>query len=260
MTVKELKLSKIFLDISFLGTQYHGYQVQPNAPTIQQKIGEAAKVLFGIECDIVGCSRTDSGVHANQFCLTVAEKGKTNLDTNIPPKMIVSAFNFYLPDDITVNKAEVVPDEFHPRYDVISKEYLYCIWNGNQRNPFMSDRCWHYPKKIDDETLKIMNQAAEYLVGTHDFSSYMASNSKVKSTVRTIYSVSLTREGDMIYFRICGNGFLYNMVRIIVGTLISVAEGKISCEDIPSVTASHDRKKAGITAPPQGLYLNKVTY
>lgn len=253
-------MSKIFLDISFLGTQYHGYQVQPNAPTIQQKIGEAAKLLFGVDCDIVGCSRTDSGVHANQFCLTVSEKGKTNLNTSIHPERIVSALNFYLPEDITVNAAKVVPDKFHPRYDVVSKEYLYCIWNGEQRNPFASDRSWHYSRKIDDKTLDNMRQAAERLVGTYDFSAYMASNSNVKSTVRTIYSVTLTREGDMIYFRICGNGFLYNMVRIIVGTLIFVAEGKISYEDIPKITEAKDRKMAGITAPPQGLYLNKVIY
>ena len=253
-------MSKIFLDISFLGTQYHGYQVQPNAPTIQQKIGEAAKMLFDFDCDIVGCSRTDSGVHANQFCLTVSEKGKANLNTSIPADKIISAMNFYLPEDITVNKAEVVCDEFHPRYDVISKEYLYCIWNGNQRNPFMFDRCWHYPQRIDDEMLVKMRKAAENLVGTHDFSAYMASNSTVKNTVRTIYSVSLERDGNMIYFRICGNGFLYNMVRIIVGTLISVGEGKISYDEIPSITESHNRKMAGITAPPQGLYLNKVIY
>lgn len=253
-------MSKIFLDISFLGTQYHGYQVQPNATTIQQKIGEAARLLFGVDCDIVGCSRTDSGVHANQFCLTISEKGKPNLNTSIPVEKIVSALNFYLPEDITVNKADVVSDEFHPRYDVVSKEYLYCIWNGSQRNPFMSDRSWHYPRKIDTETLDKMRQAAEQLVGTYDFSAYMASNATVKNTVRTIYSVSLDRDGDMIYFRICGNGFLYNMVRIIVGTLVSVAEGKISYEEISTITESRDRKMAGITAPPQGLYLNKVIY
>lgn len=253
-------MSKIFLDISFLGTQYHGYQVQPNAPTIQQKIGEAARLLFGVECDIVGCSRTDSGVHANQFCVTIAERGKANLNTNVPIEKIVSAMNFYLPDDITVNDAKIVSDEFHPRYDVISKEYLYCIWNGDQRNPFISDRSWHYSRRINDEALTNMRKAAEKLVGTYDFSAYMASNSAVKSTVRTIYSVSLDRDGDMIYFRIRGNGFLYNMVRIIVGTLISVAEGKISYEEIPKITGSRDRKLAGITAPPQGLYLNKVFY
>lgn len=253
-------MSKIFLDISFLGTAYHGYQVQPDAPTVQQKVGEAAKMLFGVDCDIVGCSRTDSGVHANQFCLTVSEKGRDLLETNVPEKKIVTAMNFYLPSDITVNYAKLVPDDFHPRYDVVSKEYLYCIWNGAQRNPFMIDRSWHYPHEISDETLQKMRIAAEALVGTHDFSSYMASNCSVKTTVRTIYSVSLERKDDMIYFRICGDGFLYNMVRIIVGTLISVAEGKIDCEAISSITEAHDRKKAGITAPPQGLYLNKVNY
>ena len=253
-------MSKIFLDISFLGTAYHGYQVQPNAPTIQQKVGEAAKMLFGVDCDIVGCSRTDSGVHANQFCLTVSEKGKLHIETSIPDEKIITAMNFYLPSDITVNFAKRVSDDFHPRYDVVSKEYVYCIWNGTQRNPFMADRSWHYPRIIDNEALQKMQTAAEKLIGTHDFSSYMASNCNVKSTVRTIYSISIERKNDMICFSICGNGFLYNMVRIIVGTLISVAEGKIACEDMDLITKSCDRKKAGITAPSHGLYLNKVNY
>ncbi len=253
-------MSKIFLDISFLGSAYCGYQVQPNAPTVQQKLNEAARNLFGVDCDIVGCSRTDSGVHANQFCLTISEKGKNELDTTIPVEKIAAAMAFYLPCDISVNFAKEVDSSFHPRYDVKKKEYLYLIWNGRERNPFMYDRSWHYPKYIDEEALKNMQLAAEHLVGTKDFSSYMAANSNVKNTVRTVYDTALERNGDMISFRISGDGFLYNMVRIIVGTLIGVAEGKISPDDIDVITLSHDRHLAGITAPPQGLYLNKVIY
>ena len=253
-------MSKIFLDVSFLGTAYCGYQVQTGVPTVQQKLNEAAKSLFGVECDVVGCSRTDSGVHAKQFCVAISEKGRSGLDTGVPVEKIASAMSFYLPEDIAVNNARLVDDDFHPRYDVKSKEYLYLIWNGRERNPFMHDRSWHYPKKIDDVALENMRHAAQRLVGTKDFSSYMAANSKVKSTVRTIYRTELERDGDMISFRICGDGFLYNMVRIIVGTLVGVAEGKISADDIDKITAACDRKQAGITAPPQGLYLNKVIY
>ena len=253
-------MSKIFLDISFLGTSYCGYQVQTGVPTVQQKLNEAARALFGVDCDIVGCSRTDSGVHANQFCVTVSEKGKSKLDTGIPTEKIASAMSFYLPNDIAVNSAKIVDDDFHPRYDVKGKEYLYCIWNARERNPFMHDRSWHYPKRIDDIAFENMCSAAKKLEGTKDFSSFMAANSSVKNTVRTIYSTTLERDGDMIYFRICGDGFLYNMVRIIVGTLVEVAEGKIWIDDIDRITSACDRKQAGITAPPQGLYLNKVIY
>jgi len=253
-------LNKILLDISFLGTAYCGYQVQPNLPTVQQKLCEAAKALFGVECDIVGCSRTDSGVHARQFCATVSEKGKQGIDTGIPVDKIPSALNFFLPNDISVKSARLVDETFHPRYDVRYKEYLYCIHNAKERDPFMNDISWHYPRRLDDEALSRMNDAAQMFVGTHDFCSYMAANSSVKSTVRTIYEAQLCRDGDMIFFRIRGDGFLYNMVRIIMGTLIAVGEGKLAPEDIRDITESHDRSRAGITAPAKGLYLNKVVY
>ena len=253
-------MKKILLHICFLGSAYCGYQVQPSAPTVQQKLNDATKSLFGYECDIVGCSRTDSGVHANMFCATVTKKHSDELVTSIQAEKIPQALSFYLPKDISVTHAEWVDSDFHPRYDVKYKEYLYRIWNGRERNPFEFDRSWHYPKKIDDAALDNMRKAAERLVGTHDFSAYMAANSTVKSTVRTIYTTEISRDGDMISFKISGDGFLYNMVRIIVGTLISVAEGKTKPEDIDIITQSRDRSNAGVTAPPQGLYLNKVVY
>ncbi|MBQ8818674.1 MAG: tRNA pseudouridine(38-40) synthase TruA [Clostridia bacterium] len=251
---------KILLDLSFLGTAYCGYQVQPNAPTVQQQLNFAAKSLFGYDCDIIGCSRTDSGVHANHFFATVSEKGKKALQTDIAVEKIPKALNFYLPNDISVNSAKIVDDEFHPRYDVKYKEYLYCIWNSQTRNPFLHDRCWHYTKHIDDIAFENMRVAAEKFKGTHDFSSYMAANSTVNSTVRTIYDATVERNGDAIYFRVSADGFLYNMVRILTGTLISVAEGKITYDDIDDITSACDRGRAGMTAPPQGLYLNKVVY
>ena len=251
---------KILLHLSFLGTHYCGYQIQPNGPTIQQKLNEATRALFGCECDIVGCSRTDSGVHANHFCATVAQKGTNRLQTTVPMDRIPVAIAQFLPEDIAVFRAELVEESFHPRYDVQYKEYCYRIWNRPARNPFLVDRAWHYPRPISDEVLADMNRAAALLCGTHDFAAYMASDSKIKETVRTIYAASVMHEGDMIEFRVSANGFLYHMVRILMGTLISVAEGKLAPEEIVRVTESKDRRQAGITAPPHGLYLNRVVY
>ncbi len=251
---------KLLLHLSFLGTSYCGYQIQPNGVTVQQKLNEATKALFGYDCDIVGCSRTDSGVHANQFCVTVAQKGKNALSTTIPVDRIPVAMAQFLPDDIAVTNAQMVSDEFHARYDVKYKEYVYRIWNRVERNPFLSDRTWHYPRPISDECLARMNQAATYWQGTHDFAAYMAADSKIKDTVRTVYDAKVIRDGDVIEFRVSANGFLYHMVRILTGTLIAVAEGKILPEEIETITHSKDRRLAGITAPPQGLFLNRVVY
>ena len=251
---------KILLHLSFLGTNYCGYQIQPNGITIQQCLNEAARALFGYECDIVGCSRTDSGVHANQFCVAVSERGTGQIKTTIPPERMPQAIAPYLPSDISVTRADWVADSFHPRYDVKYKEYVYQIWNAPYRNPFLQDRAWHYPKPISDDAIAQMNLAAMHWKGTHDFSSYMAADSKITDAVRTIYDVEVVRRGDLIEFRVSANGFLYHMVRILMGTLIGVSEGKISPEDIDGITASKDRTCAGITAPACGLFLNRVVY
>ncbi|MBO5937990.1 MAG: tRNA pseudouridine(38-40) synthase TruA [Clostridia bacterium] len=251
---------KILLHLSFLGTKYCGYQIQPNGITIQQRLNEATRALFGYDCDIVGCSRTDSGVHANQFCVAVSKKGTNCLQTTIPIDRIPQAIAPHLPEDISVIGAELVEDEFHPRYDVKYKEYVYRIWNKPYRNPFLQDRTWHYPKPISDEALVRMNEAAARWRGTHDFSSYMAADSKITDAVRMIYEAEVVRKGDVVEFRVSANGFLYNMVRILVGTLICVAEGKISPEEIDELTESGDRSRAGMTAPACGLFLNKVVY
>ena len=251
---------KILLHLSFLGTRYCGYQIQPNGVTVQQKLNEATKALFGYDCDIVGCSRTDSGVHANHFCVTVAEKGKQSIFTTIPMDRLPLAIAPFLPEDIAVFDAEWVSEEFHSRYDVKYKEYVYRIWNRLERNPFLSDRTWHYPKMISEDQLIRMNEAAKHLIGTKDFAAYMAADSKIKDTVRTIYEAEITRSGDVVEFRVCANGFLYHMVRILMGTLIAVAEEKITPADVDRITESKDRRLAGITAPAEGLFLNRVVY
>jgi len=252
---------KILLYISFVGTAYCGYQVQPNGDTVQKRLNEAAEALFGYPCDIVGCSRTDSGVHANMFCATVAKKGEGRIETSVPPDALPRAFSAYLPEDISVFAAEAVPDDFHPRYGVRYKEYIYRIWNTPVRNPFLRDRAWHCPKPIDDEALARMNEAAKSWIGTHDFASYMAAGSKVTDTVRTVLDAEVVRgDAGEILFRVSADGFLYNMVRIFVGTLVDVGYDKLTPKDVLAITKACDRTQAGQTAPAHGLYLNRVIY
>lgn len=251
---------KLFVKISYRGTAYSGYQVQNNAPTVQQKLNEASRAIFGCDCDITGCSRTDSGVHANEFCAVITYKKSDLFETKIPTEKIPLAFCAHLPDDISVREAFWVDSSFHPRYDVKYKEYLYRIWNRPEKNPFIPDMCFHYPHYINEERLDAMNKAAEYFCGQHDFITYMSKGGNEQDTVRNVKYASVTRNGDFVEFRVAADGFLYNMVRIMVGTLIYVAEGKIKPDEIPEITDSLDRKRAGSTAPACGLFLNKVIY
>ena len=251
---------KLLIKIKYLGTRYCGYQVQPNAVSIQQRLNEATAAVFGFACDIVGCSRTDSGVHANEFCATVAKKGTDTLETMVPVERIPLALCAHLPEDIAVFSAQWVSEDFHARYSVKEKEYLYRIYNSPVRDPFEEGRSHRLPRRIDDEGLSRMREAAKHICGTHDFSAYMAQGSKVQSTVRTVRYAEVEREGDLILFRIAADGFLYNMVRILAGTLVEVAEGKIDPDEIDAITASRDRSRAGLTMPACGLYLNYVRY
>lgn len=251
---------KLLLHIRFLGTAYAGYQVQKNARTVQGELNAAAEALLGFPCDIVGCSRTDSGVHANLFCCTVSKKGTNCLETALPIDRFPRAISSLLPEDIGVIKAEWVSEDFHPRYDVKNKEYIYRIHAAYERDPFLVGRVHHERFPIDDDAFHKMQTAAEDFCGEHDFSAFMAAGSKVTSTVRRVDYTVLERAGDLITFSVAANGFLYNMVRIMAGTLIDVARGRIGEYDIPAILASHDRSRAGFTAPPCGLYLNQVRY
>lgn len=252
---------KVLLHLSFVGTEYCGYQIQPNGMTVQQRLNEATLALFGYPCDIVGCSRTDSGVHASEFCVAVSKKGQNALETTIPIERIPQAINCFLPKDIAVFSAEAVDDAFHPRYDVHYKEYIYRVWNAPERDPFWEDRAWHCPKPITGDAIARMNEAAKTWIGTQDFASYMASGSKITDTTRTVLEAQVSRtEQGIIEFRVSANGFLYHMVRIFMGTLMDVAYEKISPGDVPTITAARDRRVAGQTAPACGLYLNRVVY
>lgn len=248
---------KILLRIKYLGTAFCGWQYQPNVRTVQNTLTEAAEKLFGERCNITGCSRTDSGVHANDFALAVELSESAN---KIPLDRIGAAFAPFLPSDISVVSAENVCDDFHPRYDVKYKEYIYKIYVGAVGDPFLYGRVWHYDKKLCDDAEKRMNSAAAALVGKHDFASFMAAGSKIEDTVRTVKYCKIERDGDIITVRIAADGFLYNMVRIIAGTLVLAGAGKLDREKMECIIAAKNRAAAGLTAPPDGLYLNKVVY
>ena len=251
---------KLLLRIAYVGTRYGGYQVQPNADTVQARLNLAAERLFGYPCDIVGCSRTDSGVHAREFCAAVTGRGSGSLETDIPAARLPLAFSANLPEDICVYDACFVPSDFHPRYGVVMKEYIYRILNRAVRDPFEADRAYHLPRPIPEAALEQMNLAAEHLCGTHDFRAFMAQGSKIADTVRTVYASEVTREGDILLYRVRADGFLYNMVRILAGTLVEVGEGKRTAGEIPDILRSLDRSRAGRTLPACGLYLNRVFY
>jgi tRNA pseudouridine38-40 synthase len=251
---------KLLLKVSYLGTHFCGYQVQKDKRTVQGELNAAAKSLFGFDCDVTGCSRTDSGVHANMFCCAITKKGEPDLHTDVAIEKIPRAICAHLPNDISVYEASWVDDEFHPRYDVVYKEYEYLICNAPVRDPFLEGRSWYVPQRFTDADIERMSAAAQSFVGEYDFSAFMAQGSTVQSTVRNVKYATVERVGNVIRFKVAADGFLYNMVRIMTGTLVAVAQGKISPEDITKIIESKNRAEAGMTAPPEGLYLNKVVY
>ncbi len=251
---------KLFLKIRFNGTGFSGYQVQRNARTVQGELNRATADLFGYNCDICGCSRTDAGVHAEEFFITVSRRKSDELLTDIDLANIPRALNVRLPEDISVVSASYTDGNFHPRYAVKKKTYVYRILNSPERDPFLLHRVWHYPKRIDNEGIKEMNDAAKRFVGTFDFSSFMAAGSKIEDATRTVYGASVTTRGSIIEFRVAADGFLYNMVRIMCGTLLEIGIGKREASDISYIIEKKDRRFAGATAPAEGLYLEHVEY
>ncbi len=245
--------------ISYLGTGFCGSQVQPGKRTVQGELNRATAALFHSPCAITGCSRTDSGVHALAYYVSIVPQ-QPSLCARIPADRLPYAIRPYLPDDISVLAAREMPDAFHPRYSVREKEYRYEVWNAAQPSPFLRGRAWHYPRHVDARALQDMQAAAKELVGTHDFASFMAQGSHVTDTVRTVFNCTCERNGDFLRFRVRGNGFLYHMVRIMVGTLLGVAEGKYRPDGMRQILLQRDRKQAGETAPAEGLYLFDVKY
>ncbi len=245
-------MARHLLTIKYDGSNYCGWQVQPNATSVQSTVQSALIDLTG-EKDlcVTGCSRTDSGVHANMFCLHF------DSETTVPDERIPFALNIRLPDDIVAVDCRTVAGDFHARYSSIGKTYIYKIHNSAFLDPFKYRYYLNVNRHID-ETL--LNRAAKCFIGTYDFKGFCSAGSSVVDTVRTVSSCFVERNGEDVIISITANGFLYNMVRIIVGTLLEVNEGKISWEDLPDIITSCDREMAGPTARPHGLYLEKVHY
>ncbi len=241
------------LTIAYDGSAFHGWQVQSNALSVQEVFQNALSKIIGDDHDVKGCSRTDTGVHANMYCIGL----KTHHP--IPPKRLQAALNNHLPSTIAVLNCEEMPLDFHPRYDCKRKQYIYKIWNNEVRNPFLNNYALHYRYVGMDE--KLLNHAASYYIGTHDFTSFCTlDNRRPGDMSRTVFRSDVVRDGDFVIFTVEADGFLYNMVRIMTGTLLRVAQRKLSPEDIPVIISKHDRSFAGPTAPACGLYLNKVVY
>ncbi len=245
-------MARIMLTLRYDGTAYHGWQVQPNGVTVQQTLQDAIQAVTGVRAGVTGCSRTDAGVHADMFCCTFDTESALRGDK------LCSALNFHLPRDVSVYEASEVAEEFHPRYHAAGKRYVYRIWNGPQRHPIYDRYAIWVKKPLDVEGL---NRMAQDYVGTHDFAAFCGAGSDVQGTTqRTIHACSVTRQGDLVLFTVEGDGFLYNMVRIMVGTLLEMAAGRMPAESIPAILESGDRTKAGPTAPAQGLCLERVFY
>ncbi|MBQ1846737.1 MAG: tRNA pseudouridine(38-40) synthase TruA [Clostridia bacterium] len=240
------------LELSYSGVKYSGFQIQKNAKTVAGELTRAAGLLFGCPCKINGCSRTDAGVHANQYFAAVNLSGDGN---NVPVERIPAAINCLLPYDIAVKSARIVDDGYNPRFEAVCKEYKYIIYNSPYKNPFYHKLKLPYGRPLDAEAL---DREAKDFIGSHDFSAFMASGSDVVSTVRNVFSADVKREGDDVIFTVSADGFLYNMVRIMTGTLLYIAEGKIEPGSIPEIINGKNRSKAGITVSADGLYLNKV--
>ena len=254
---------KLLVKVRYDGSAFSGSQVQPDLPTVQGVLTDASRQIFGFDCDVTGCSRTDAGVHALSYCAAISPRGERPPDDwcPVPIPKVPRAFNSKLPPAVAVCGACRVDDSFHPRYDVVSKEYVYFISDSPVRDPFLVSRAWQIGRRIGDRALSAMKSACPGFLGKHDFRAFMASGSDVTDTEREIYSIDVIRGDDgLIKITVSADGFLYNMVRIIAGTLVAVAFEKIREEEIPEIIASRDRSRAGQTAPPEGLYLSDVRY
>lgn len=244
-------MKRIKLTIAYDGTNYCGWQIQPNGITVEEVINKALQKLTGEPILVIGASRTDSGVHA------MGNVAVFDTETSIPPERIAMALNLRLPEDIVIVKSEEVALDFHPRYCDCSKTYEYHIINT--RIPIPTKRLTNYFVSYN-LNLDHMRQAASYLVGEHDFVSFCNVRTDVENTVRTITELDIIENGNEITIRITGNGFLYNMVRIIVGTLIRVGRGFYTPEKVKEILEAKDRKAAGVTAPAHGLMLMEINY
>lgn len=244
-------MKNIKLTIEYDGTNFSGWQIQPSARTVQEEIGKAICKIIKKPVKINGSGRTDAGVHA------LGQVANFKGEFSIPVERIPIALNSILPKDICIKEAKEVHEYFHARYNAKGKKYIYKIYNGCVRSPLFRNYAYFVPQELNIEEMK---EASKYFIGEHDFKGFMASGSSVVDTVRHIYDIDLSLKEDMITIEVMGNGFLYNMVRIITGTLVDIGVGKIRKEQLANIILSCNRDKAGHTAPAQGLYLAEVYY
>ena len=244
-------MRNIAIRLKYDGSRYHGWQVQKNDVTVAQTVEEALTKVCEEQVRAIGCGRTDAGVHALRYCANFRS------DTRIPIARLPLAVNSRLPEDIAVVDAVEVPEDFNAIGSCIKKEYVYKILNSNIRDPFLEKRVCFYPQHLD---MKLMERAARAFEGTHDFRAVRSEGTQTRTTVRTVHWCNVEKSGDVITVSVCADGFLYNMCRAIVGTLVYASYGKLLPEDIPLLLEKGDRRLTGPTMPPQGLYLNRVWY
>lgn len=245
-------MKRIKLTVAYDGTNYHGWQVQPNAVTIEGKLNEAISELTKESIQVIGASRTDAGVHA------LGNVAVFDTESRIPGEKFSYALNQRLPDDIVIQQSQEVDKDFHPRYCTCEKTYEYVILNRKFPLPEYRNTAFFYYGDLD---IKVMQEATKAFLGEHDFAGFCSAGAQVKTTVRTIYELTVEKkDNDMICIRVRGNGFLYNMVRIIAGTLLEVGKGNIEAKSLENRIAAADRSQAGPTAPARGLKLIRIQY
>ena len=244
-------MRNIALRLMYDGSAYHGWQIQKNDITGAETLQEALGKITGEKVHVTGCGRTDAGVHALRYCANF----KT--ESRIPIDRFPLAVNSRLPADICVTDAVEAEENFNAIGSCLQKEYIYKIYNSNIRDPFLEKRVCFFPQELDAD---IMNAAGAAMTGTHDFAAVRSLGTDTKTTVRTVYHCTAKREGNLITCAVCANGFLYNMVRAMVGTMVYASLGKLSPDEIPALLEKGDRRLTGPTMPPQGLYLNRIWY
>lgn len=244
-------MRRIKLIVSYDGTDYCGWQVQPGKRTIEGELNKALSSLLHEEIAVIGASRTDAGVHG------LGNIAVFDTESRIPGEKFSYALNQRLPEDIVIQESSEVAADYHPRKCNSTKTYEYRIWNHPFPNPLNRRYATFVYTPLDVER---MERAAKFLEGEHDFTSFCSVATQVENKVRTIYSADVKQEGRMITLRVQGSGFLYNMVRIIAGTLIKVGQGALQPEQIPEILAAMNRQAAGPTAPPEGLTLVEIAH
>ena len=244
-------MRNIALRLRYDGSRYHGWQVQKNAVTVAQTLEEALAKICEEDIRVTGCGRTDAGVHALRYCANF------RTDSTIPVDRIPLAVNTRLPEDIAVTGAVEAEEDFNAILSCRKKEYIYKILNSRIPDPFLAQRVCFWPQRLDIEKI---SEAAKAFVGTHDFRAVRSLGTETRTTVRTVWWCRAEKEGDLITVSICADGFLYNMCRAMVGTMVYAAYGKLLPQEIPALLEKGDRRLTGPTMPPQGLYLNRVWY